>query len=499
MGRGGCVLFGKLLVESLLLALAGSAAGLLLALWSLEALRSLGPGSIPRVNEISIDGPVLVFTLIVSVIVGLVFGLVPAIKTSRVNLNESLKEGSRAGASGPRQNRLRSLLVASEIALSLVLLIGAGLLIRSFIKLQQVSPGFRANNVLSMRIALTGPRYSGNNLDARRSFYNELWERIANLPGVDSVGGVSILPLSPGMSWGSIWADGYSSRSGETELQADQRIATMDYFKAAGIPLVQGRFFDQRDSKDAPKVAIIDETFARRFWPGVDPIGKRLKRGASDSERPWMTVVGVAGSVKQYALDTEPPRAAFYTPHLQEPSSTMYVVIHTASDPSAIVGAVRTQVRAIDAELPVYDVTTMDQRLADSLATRRFSMFLLGVFAAMALILAAVGTYGVMSYSITQRTHEIGIRMALGARAPDVLQLVVAQGIKMAGLGLAAGIVGALLLTHLMSSLLFGVTATDVLTFTVVPVVLAGVALAACFVPARRATRVDPMVALRYE
>ena len=497
LGAGRLRLVRQLLTEGVLLSLAGGALGLLLAVWSLDALRGLNLSSVPRLREVSVDTRVLLFTFAVALLVGLVFGLVPALKASRTGLNDVMKEGGRSGAAGPRRNRVRSLLIASEIALSLMLLIGAGLLIRSFVKLQSVDPGFRADNVLSLRLSLVGQKYA--NVDARAEFYRRLWERLNTTPGIEAAGGVSVLPLSPGVAWGGIWVEGYAAPADETTLLSDLRIASPDYFKAMGIELRQGRFFDASDTREGQKVAVIDERFAEQFFPGADPLGKRLKRGDLGSGNPWITVVGVVRTVNQYALDAEPPRAAFYTPHAQEPGSTMYVVARTTGDPAQLTGAVTREVKSLDADLPVYGVSPMEQRLSGSLAERRFSLLLLGAFAALALLLAAVGIYGVMNYSVAQRTQEIGIRMALGAQVKDVYRLVIGHGLRLTLGGVAAGIAGALLLTRFMSGLLYGVSATDWVTFTAVSVFLAAVALAASYVPARRATRVDPMVALRYE
>ena len=496
LGAGRLRLVRQLLTEGVLLSLAGGALGLLLAVWSLDALRGLNVNSVPRLREVSVDTRVLFFTFAVSLLVGLVFGLVPALKATRTSLNKVMKEDGRAAA-GPRGNRVRSLLIASEIALSLMLLIGAGLLIRSFVKLQNVDPGFRADKVLSLRLSLVGQKYP--NVDVRAEFYRRLWERLNTTPGIEAAGGVSVLPLSPGVSWGGIWVEGYAAAPGETSLQSDQRITSPDYFKVMGIELRQGRFFEASDAKEGQKVAVIDERFADQFFPGADPLGKRLKRGDLSSDNPWITIVGVVRTVNQYALDSEPPRPAFYTPHAQDPGSTMYVVVRTAGDPAQMAGVVTGEVNTLDADLPVYGVSPMEQRLSGSLAERRFSLLLLGVFAVLAMLLAAVGIYGVMNYSVAQRTHEIGIRMALGAQVKDVYRLVIGHGLRLTLGGVAAGIVGALFLTRFMAGLLYGISATDWVTFMGVSLFLAAVALAACYLPARKAAKVDPMMALRYE
>ncbi len=498
LGASRYRLVRQLLTESVILALAGGGLGLLIAVWGLEGLRALSPGNIPRMREVSIDASVLAFTFIISLVVGIIFGLVPALRASKTDLNESLKEGGKGSAEGSRGNRVRSLLIASEIALSLVLLVGAGLLLRTFANLQNVNPGFSSDNVLSLRLSLAGPNYA--NTDARVAFYGQLLDRVKSVRGVDAAGAVSILPLSQGVSWGTVSVEGFAAAAGEaSSIQADQRIATPDYFQAMGIPLVKGRFFNEHDTKSAQKIAVVDESFAARYWPGEDPVGKRIKRGDASSEAPWMMVVGVVGNVKQYALDKDSPRVALYTPHAQEPSSTMYLVARAASDPSQVVGAINAEIRAMDASLPVYNVALMSERLSRSLAERRFSMLLLGLFAALALALAGVGIYGVMNYSVAQRTHEIGIRMALGAKASDVLKLVIGYAMMMTAFGVVVGVAGSVLLTRFMSSLLYGVSSYDPLTVTLVAFLLVAVAFVSSYIPARKAAQVDPMEALRYE
>lgn len=495
IGAGRWRLVRQLLTESVLLASLGGAIGLLLAVWSLDGLRWLSPSHIPRLQSIAIDGRVLAFTFGVALGTGILFGLAPALRASRSNLSETLKEGGRSLV-GSGNQRLRSALVVAEVALSLVLLIGAGLLIRSFIRVQQVEPGFAPENVLSLRLSVAGTTYEKP--PRRMDFYKQLWERISQMPGVQSAGGVSILPLSGGLSWGSISIEGYVPESGQSMIQADGRIATVGYFETMKTPLISGRLFTEQDTAESTKVAIIDQNMARTYWPDDDPVGKRLKRGGVESKAPWLNVVGVVASVKQYALDSE-SRVTFYTPYHQSPAGTMYVTVRTVTDPLSLAAAITQEARAMDPNVPIYDIKTMAQRLSESLGRRRFAMLALGVFAIVAMLLAAVGIYGVMSYSVTQRTREIGIRMALGAPTNGVLKLIVGQGMLLAGMGVGIGLTAAVATTRLMASLLFGVSATDPMTFVVIGVLLACVALLACYIPARRAIKVDPMVALRYE
>lgn len=495
LGAGRWRVVRQLLTESVMLAMMGGAIGLVIAIWSLDGLRWLNPGNIPRLQNIGIDGRVLAFTFAAALLTGVLFGLVPALRGSRVSLNEALKEGGRSLV-GSGSHRLRNLLAIAEMALSLLLLIGAGLLIRSFVRVQQVDPGFNAQNILSMRLSIVGTAYAEQSL--RLIYYQQLWERIRHLPGVESVGGASSVPLSGSIGWGSITIEGYDPASGQSMIQADSRIASVGYFETMKIPLIGGRFFNDQDTKDSMSVAIVDENMARSYWPNADAVGKRFKQGDANSDAPWLTVVGVAANVKQYALDAS-SRVTFYWAHQQAPASNMYVTVRTAVDPRSVVAAVTDAARSIDGNATVYDVKTMEQRLSESLARRRFAMLALGLFAVVAMVLAAVGIYGVMSYSVTQRTREIGIRMALGAPSRDVLKLVVGQGMLLAALGVCIGLASAFAATRLMTSLLFGVSATDPATFVIPGVVLASVALLACYIPARRAARVDPMVALRNE
>jgi predicted permease len=493
LGAARVRLIRQLLTESVLLSVLGGVVGLVLAYWLLDVLRWFSPSNIPRLPAIHMDGRVLVFTSAIAVLTGILFGMAPALRTSKLNLSEALKEGARNVAGG-RHERLRKLLVISELALSLVLLISAGLLIRSFISVERVNPGFNAQNVLGMRLSVAGTSYKG---DRREIFYRELLERVRRLPGVTSAGIADNLPLSGGIGWGGITIEGYQPSAGQEMIQSDARVAGVGYFETMMIPLIKGRLFDEHDTDESSQVVIIDEKMARNYWPNSNPIGGRIKFG-SESENPWMTIVGVVGAVKQYDLESE-SRVTMYMPTAQALGGTMYLVARTNIEPSHLAASVTTEVRSMDSNIPIFDVKTMDQRLSESLARRRFAMLALGVFAGLALLLAIIGIYGVISYSVAQRTTELGIRLALGASQVDVLRLVLSAGFRLALTGIAFGIVLSFAVTRFLSSLLFGVRATDVFTFSALSILLIAVSLLACYLPARRATKVDPLVALRYE
>jgi len=495
MGAGRWRVIRQLLTESALLAVTGGALGLLLAWTGISALVKVNEAQIPRAHEIGLDWRVLAFTLGVSLLTGVIFGLVPALQTSKADLHETLKEGGRTGSSGARA-WVRNTLVVLEMALALVVLISAGLLIRSFWRLQQVNPGFAPQNVLAMSLGLPMTKY--REPAQRANFYKEVLQRIRALPGVQSAGATSILPLSGNNSSGSFRIEGRVTPQGQSSPHGDRWAATTDYFSTMKIPIIRGRFFDDRDTIESQPVAIVDETMARKYWPNEDPVGKRITFQGGPNNPIWREIVGIVGHVKHKALDGE-SRVQYYIPHSQVQNPNMYLVVRTNTDPASLTGAVRGAISGLDKDLPVFRVRTMEQFVIDSMAQRRFAMTLLGIFAAVGLALAAVGLYGVLSYSITQRSHEIGIRMALGAEARDVLRLVVGQGMLLALAGVALGSVAAFLLTRLMANLLFDVKASDPLTFVSIALLLALVALVACFMPARRATKVDPIVALRYE
>ncbi len=494
MGASRWQVVRQLLTESLVLAVLGGALGLLLAASGLKALRWLSPGNIPRLQEIVMDARVLMFTSGLVLLTTLLFGLAPALRNLPVNLRGTLKEGGRGLVSG--QHRLGNLLVIAEIALSLVLAVGAGLLIRSFALVQQVKPGFVPENVLTLRLAVFGPRYSE---EARRAaFYRQLLDRVGSLPGVESAGLTSILPLAGGISWGGITIEDHDPRAGQSAIQADQRIASVGYFETMKIPLIQGRFFNDQDRKESPRVAIIDENMARTYWPEGNPIGRRLKQGSGTNNNPWLTVVGVVANVKQYGLDTD-SRVAFYTPHSQIPSGTMYLAVRTRSDPASLAKAMSREGRALEPNLLTYDVKTMEQWLSGSVARRRFAMLALGLFAGVAMLLAAVGIYGVMSYVMGQRTREIGVRVALGAQRRDVLSLVIRKAVSLGLIGTVIGLVGCLAVTRLVANLLYRVSPNDPGTLASASLLLVTVAILASWLPARRAAKIDPMEALRYE
>jgi predicted permease len=492
----------QLLVESLLLALLGGALGLLLASWSLSWIQILGSRSVPRLHEIAIDGGVLLFTLALSLLSAILFGLVPAVRLGALDLNEHLKDGARGsagtGALWGRGQRTRRVLVIVELALSVMLLAGAGLLIRSFAALHRVPPGFSADNVLTLEITMSGRKYA----DVQRvlDIYRDLWVRLAKLPGVTAAGAVSALPLSQMMAWGPITVEGRTPPAGERFINADQRIVAGDYFRVMEIPLRRGRLFTEQDTRTNPRVVVVDEHMAQQLWPDGDAIGKRIRTGgidASDSA-PWMTVVGVVGRIKQDTLDSD-SRMAFYYAHTQSPTRAMNVVLRSHVDAVGLTAAVRKEIRDVDSDLPIYNVRTMTGRVDESLARRRFSMLLLTIFAALASGLAAIGIYGVVAYFVNQGTRELGIRMALGATPRGIRVLVVRHGIVVAVAGVALGLAGALVVGRFMRSLLFGINATDPVTFVSIALLLGLVALVASYVPARRAARIDPMLALRNE
>jgi putative ABC transport system permease protein len=488
-------IFRQLLTESLLLGLIGGALGLVLAMWGMDLLLAAIPIDIPFWMKFDLDGRVFAFTAGCSLLTGFVFGTAPALEASNPDLNETLKEGGRSGSASGRHH-LRSVLVVAEIALSLVLLVGAGLMMRSFMSLQNVDAGINPEGVLTMYIAVPGAKYRAP--EKRVAFFSALLDRLRTIPGVESAGTNSGLPLI-GNNWGrSLTVEGAPVLPVGQAPVINHCVISPGYFGAMGITILKGRDFDERDARETPKVTIIDERLAREYWPGEDPIGKRIRFGPPEDNEPWHTIVGVVREVKHDRLDAS-TRMSVYLPFAQMPIGGSSVAIRTSVRPKELIAEVRARVKELDPDLALTQVMPMTEVVARSVWQPRLYTVLFGVFAAVALILATVGIYGVMSYSVTQRTREIGLRMALGAGRKDVLKLVVGQGIVLASIGVGVGLAAAVALTRLMSTLLFGVTATDPITFAAVSVLLAGVALGACFVPARRAAKVDPMVALRYE
>jgi predicted permease len=494
LGAGRWPIVRQLLTESLLLAVLGGALGVLLAVGGLEAMRWLDPGNIPRRQDIVIDGRVLAFTSTVVLLTGILFGLAPAVRCSRLSLAASLKEAGRSVAGG--RHRLRNLLVVIEIALATVLVVSAGLLIRSLAQVRQVEPGFTTENVLSLRLAVLGPAYAEESRQV--SYFQRLLEGVRLLPGVESAGCVSILPLAGGIGWTIITIEGYDPAAGQSAIQADRRIATTGYFETMKIPLIDGRLFGEQDTQESPPVVLIDERLARTYWPNANPLGRRLKLGDAGNTNAWMTIIGVVASVKQYALDSD-SRVAFYVPHGQAPSGTMYLTVRTLSNPASLVAAVSREALALEPNVPIYDVKTMEQWRWESLARRRFAVQALGMFAGVAMLLASFGIYGVMSYAVAQRTREIGVRMALGAERRDVLLHFIGSGAKLALTGAALGLMGCLAVTRFVSSLLFGVTPGDPWTLAGASSLLMVIAILASWAPACRATRINPMEALRSE
>jgi predicted permease len=480
----------QLLTETALLGLMGGVAGLLFAALALGAIRAITPGNIPRLDGIGLDGRVLAFTFAVSVLTGILFGLAPALRAARVDINSTLKAGGRNtqgdGGLGGSRRRLRSLLVVGEVAISMVLLVGAGLLIRSFVRLQSVSPGFHPEGVVSMRLGSSARQFE--NRDAAVAYYATFGDQLASVPGVKERGAVSALPFTSSVGWGTINVEGWTPEPGQ-ELQVDQRGATTKYFGTMQIPLIAGRFFTDADMpRNAEPVVIIDNKFAQRFWPQGNAVDKHVWFDPAHKLR----IVGVVGTVKQYGLDVD-GRIVVYRPT----PNAGYQVARTTGDPATVARAMAKRMHELDPSLTVFDVQTMSDRMSASMARQRFATTMLGAFAAFALVLAVVGIYGVMSHLVAQGSHDIGIRMALGAERRGILLMVLRQGAELTVAGVVAGLLGAVALTRVMASLLFGVSATDVMTFSIVPVILIATAILATYVPALRATRVDPTVALR--
>ncbi len=498
LGAGRWRLIRQLLTENLLLALLGGTLGMPLAVWGLSLIEARYGASLELLNTAVIDRRALAYTMALALLSALFCGLTPALQSSKLDLTEALKEGGRGGSGGRKTNRSRSALVVGEISLAMVLLVVSGLMIRTIVAYQRIEPGFDTRNLLTLRVSLPERDYATE--QRRREFFERALANIAAQPGVESVGAITRLPLVGGRrnARRSLAIEGRAATDANDKPWAIDLIVSPGYFDAIGIRLQSGRQLSAEDTSDAPRVAVISRTMAAKYWPNEEPLGKRFRFENSTGDETWITVAGVVGDVRNDDVDA-PPLPQVYLPHAQNAASDMSLVIRTSGAPLEQVSAVRRSIGTLDRKLPIYDVATMDKLLFDDLAGARIVVELLFAFAALALLLAAVGIYGVMAYGVSHRAHEIGLRMALGARTGDVLWMVIRQGMTLALIGLALGLAGALALTRLMTSMLYGVGATDPLTFSLVSLLLALVVLLACWIPARRATRVDPMVVLRAE
>ena len=496
IGAGRGRLIRQFLTESLLLSIVGGSLGLFIAIWGTGMIERIGSRINPVFNGFHIDLRVLAFTFGLTLVTGLIFGIAPALQMSRPNLTESLKDVGRGIGGSFKGNRLRGALVITEVAMTLVLLVAAGLLVRTIVRLGTVDKGFNSHNVLTMNIGLPGLKYPKS--ENWIAFYKQATQRIAGTPGVTAAGITSVLPLSDNFDGRGLVVEDFPKPRGE-EISVDLYVITPGYLRAMEIPILEGRAITEQDNADGMKVALINQTMAQQLWPNQNSIGKRVRFPDND-QNPlrWRTIVGVVSDVSQYALDQKPPMQ-MYLPHEQFPTSFNTVVVKTSGKPEDMFGAVRSAILSVDGEQAVYNVATLEQLQSNSIVMRSFFMLLLITFAVLALILAVVGIYGVMSYAVTQRTQEIGIRMALGAGAGDVLKLILRNGLTLTASGVVIGLAGALLLTRLLAALLYGVQPTDALTFTTVSLTLVIAALVACYLPARRAAKVDPLVALRYE
>ncbi|MGH9778816.1 MAG: ABC transporter permease [Candidatus Acidiferrales bacterium] len=493
LGAGRGRLVRQLLTESLLLAMAGCALGLLLAWWGIAALVAASPPQLPRVSAIQVDRVALAFAVAVGALTGLLFGLAPALQNTRTHLAEALKEGVRGAGGGLPHNRLRRGLIVAEMALSVTLLVGAGLLTRSLLRLLDVDPGFRPENLVTMTISFSSAKYSQEGRN--RAFVEELLPRLESLPGVEGVAAANDLPLEGQDTTTYPTVEGREPAQPGEQLIIGVHSVNNNYFRTLGVQLRQGRFFDHRDASSAPRVVIVNQTAAQRLWPQDNAIGKRIRLLGWEG---FAEVVGVVGDIKHNGLSA-PPSMDAYLPYGQSPWSHLRLTLRTSIDHAVVLSAVRAEVRALDADMPVFAVRPFQQVLDETLGERRLTLLTLGLFAGLSVVLAAVGLYGVMAFMVTQRTREIGVRLALGARRSDILRLVVGQGTRLALVGVGFGLIGGLALTRFLASLLFGISTTDPATFAVVAGLLLGVALLASYLPARRAMRVDPMVALRYE
>lgn len=493
LGAGRARLIRQLLTESFVLGLAGGLLGLLLAVWGVNILASISPQSVSLPSQLGLDARVVAFTLLVSLLTAVIFGLVPALQASKIDLNEAIKEGGGRSATGTGQ-RLRNMLVVAEIALAVILLVGAGLMVKSFRRLESVNPGFEPKNVLTFQYTLPASKYPDD--PEVIAFNRQLIQRLKALPGVESVSGTTVLPLGKTSNYTSFEIDGRPPLPPGEFLLAEHLGIFPDYFKTMRVPLLKGREFTEQDTKTTTPVMMVNEAMARQFWPNEDPIGKRVKIDYDQGVA--REVIGVVNNVKNFGLEAE-SKPEMYVSEDQFPFQSTFLVVRSTGDPKSLRGAITQEVMSVDKDQPIYNLMTMEDVLTASVGRQRFNMLLMTCFAVVAAILAAVGLYGVIAYSVTQRTHEIGIRMALGAQQRDILRLIVGNGLKLALIGIAIGLFGAFALTRVIESLLYGISTTDPTTFGIIALLVAGAALLSSFIPARRATKVDPMVALRYE
>jgi putative ABC transport system permease protein len=496
LGAGPMRLLRFLLIESVLLAVVGGVVGIVLAIWGLDILTAVGAKTVPRLREVNLDATVLSVTFIISVATGVLFGIVPALASAKPELTEALKEGGRSSTTGVRRNQVRNSLVITEIALALVLLIGAGLLMKSFAHLQNVNPGFNPKNVMTAELSLPLLKYARGKpvID----FYSEVVRRVSAIPGVQAASFTNVLPLSGSNTDNSFHIEGRNEMVTKVFPDEEIRTVTPDYFKVLQTPLMRGRFFTEADNADAPGVVIINQAMAKKYWPDEDAIGKRINFGDADPTKiKWFTIVGIVADLHHQGLDVD-PKPEFYLPHAQRPYRGMVLAVRSSQDPRGLIPSLRSEIQSIDPDQPLANVRTLETVAAESIAPRRMSMVLLGAFAGIALLLASVGIYGVISYLVVQRTHEIGVRMALGAQRRDVLQMVVGHALKLVGIGATIGLILAFLSTRALAALLYGVSTFDLVTFVFVTVTLAAVALLASYIPALRATRADPMIALSH-
>ncbi|MGI8743134.1 MAG: ABC transporter permease [Bryobacteraceae bacterium] len=497
LGAGRGRLIRQLLTESAVLSLIAGGVGLAIALWGIRGLVLLAPKDLPRLDEIAINGRVLAFTLAVSVLAGIFFGIVPALRASRVDLNEGLREGGRTLAGGLRSRYVRSGLTIAEVAFSMILLAGAGLMIRSLLSLQSINPGFQTGNVLTWRISPSRSKYPQAPQVA--AFYSDMLRRLQAIPGVEAAAAITDVFLSITPNSAGFTVEGHPSPPPEQQIEATIDSVSPNYFQAMRAPLLKGRFFDERDGKDTAPVVLINDTMARRFWPGEDPVGKRFRFGDPDrSKAPWLTVAGVVGDMRRQGMD-KVARSETFVSMIQRPARGMTVVVRASSDPLKLAGLIRSEVRGLDKDAVLFERSTIADQIGDSLAQRRFETLLLGLFSLIALTLAALGIYGVVYQSVSQRTNEIGIRIALGAQKRDLLRMVMGEGLVLVCAGAFIGMLVALALTRTLTSLLYSVKPTDPITYAAVFLLLAGAAMLASVIPARRATEIDPMAALRHE